>query len=131
MAYWHRNLTKKLNKMKYSTFVAAIFTISVTFASIHQVQAAGTSLINLDCQLKNGGNLAAILDGPNQQLTIDKSVFQFIKVKPEGQGEALIFQRANSEEPVIASLNISAIPIRLAIVDNEQVSQYICTYTSA
>ncbi|WP_016583677.1 hypothetical protein, partial [Yersinia pestis] len=113
--------------MKYSTLAAVIFGISATLSSAtNPVQAAEASLINLVCQLKDGNDLLAILDGPNQQLIIDKSVFQFIKVNPEGQGEALIFQKANSEEQVIASLNISALPIRLAVVDEVQASQYTC-----
>ena len=118
--------------MKYSTLAAIIVGISATLGSVsHQVQAAGATLINLDCKLKEGANLTAVLDGPNQQLTIDKSVFQFVKVNPEGQGEALIFQKANSQEQVIASLNISAMPIRLAVVDGEQANHYICTHTEA
>ncbi|CNB30280.1 hypothetical protein [Yersinia similis] len=118
--------------MKYSTLAAVIFGISATLGSAtNPVQAAEASLINLDCQLKDGNDLLAILDGPNQQLIIDKSVFQFIKVNPEGQGEALIFQKANSEEQVIASLNISALPIRLAIIDEVQANQYTCTHTQA
>ncbi|CNH07037.1 hypothetical protein [Yersinia pekkanenii] len=118
--------------MKYSTLAAVIVGISATLGSLsHPVQAAGASLINLDCKLKEGGGLSAVLDGPNQQLTIDNSVFQFVKVNPEGQGEALIFQKENSQEHVIASLNISVMPIRLAIVDGEQANQYICTHTKA
>lgn len=118
--------------MKYSTLAAVIIGLSATLGSVsHQAQAAGTSLINLDCELKEGGRLSAVLDGPNQQLTIDKSVFQFVKVHPEGQGESLIFQKVNSQDQVIAALNISVMPIRLAIVDGEQASQYTCTHTKA
>ncbi|CFQ38567.1 hypothetical protein [Yersinia aleksiciae] len=118
--------------MKYSTLAAVIIGISATLGSVSQQALAGrTSLINLDCQLKEGSRLSAVLDGPNQQLTIDKSVFQFVKVNPEGQGESLIFQKANSQDQVIASLNISGLPIRLAIVDGEQANQYICTHTEA
>ncbi|WP_145509269.1 hypothetical protein [Yersinia alsatica] len=118
--------------MKYSTLAAVIIGISTTLGSVsHQVQAAGASLINLDCELKDGASLTAVLDGPNQQLTIDNAVFHFVKVNPEGQGESLIFQKASSQEQVIASLNISALPIRLAVVDGEQANQYICTHTKA
>ncbi|ATM85726.1 hypothetical protein OP862_12000 [Yersinia massiliensis] len=118
--------------MKYSTLAAVIIGISATLGSVsHQALAGGASLINLDCQLKDGNQITAVLDGPNQQLTIDQSVFQFVKVNPEGQGESLIFQKANSQEQVIASLNISGLPIRLAIVDGEQANQYTCTHTKA
>jgi hypothetical protein len=113
--------------MKYSTLAAIIAGISTTLGSVsYQVQAAGVSLISLDCKLKEGSSLSVVLDGENQQLIIDKSVFKFVKVNPEGHGEALIFQKVNSQEQVIASLNISVMPIRLAVVDGEQTNQYIC-----
>ncbi|AJJ11218.1 hypothetical protein CH64_432 [Yersinia rohdei] len=118
--------------MKSSTLAAVIIGLSATLGSIsHQVQAAGASLINLDCQLKDGNNLTAVLDGPNQQLIVDKSVFKFIQVNPEGKGESLIFQKVDSQEPIIASLNISGLPIRLALVDGEQANHYTCTHTTA
>lgn len=118
--------------MKHSTLGAVIFGILTTLGSVaNPAQAAVASLVNLECQLKNGNELSAILDGPNQQLVIDNSVFQFMKVNPEGQGEALIFQKADSLDQVIASLNISVSPIRLAVLDDMQASQYTCTHAKA
>ncbi|AJI95672.1 hypothetical protein NE897_05970 [Yersinia ruckeri] len=111
-----------MKKLKLALYLCGL---SVAICGL-SAPAQASPLMRLQCVTDSGTKLNALLDGPNQQLTIDGAIFQFTEIKNDSAGERLLFQRTVDDSRYQAALNISSSPILLDLVNGDKTLNFSC-----
>ncbi|CNE55542.1 hypothetical protein QVN42_04330 [Yersinia nurmii] len=111
-----------MKKNKLELYAFGLVMVIGTFST----SVLASPLMRLQCLTESGIKSESLLDGPNQQLTIDGAIFKFTEIKNDANGERLFFQRTVDNSTFHAALNISTTPIYLDVNNGEKTLNFTC-----